>query len=171
MKRILPLLVLALIGTLPAWSQEPPIYFNIIFASNAPPHAAFLPPGGGTLENNSFSAIVYLDNTAPVSGQIFERQNDNSFQSISPMNIVFAAYPPQGGNPGGSAYDVEKSFLPVNDLQIQNLLAGKWYAEVVLGGNTYLGEFVVVPEVSSATLLICGAALLLAGHRFRRHHA
>src|SRR6476659_4720189 len=117
MKRILPLLILVLIGTPRAWSQEPPIYFNIVFASNAPPHAAFLPPGGGVLETNSFSGIVYLDTTPPVSGHILELQNDNSFQTISSMDIVFAGYPG-----GGAAYDLEKSFLPISDLQIQNLL-------------------------------------------------
>jgi hypothetical protein len=166
MKRILPLLILVLIGTLRAWSQEQ-VLFNLIFVSNAPPHAAFLPPGGGVLENNSFSAIVYLDNTAPTSGQLLELQNDNSFQAISPMNIVFAAYPPSMGG-GGTAYDLEVTFLPVNSLQIQNLLAGKWYAEVVLDQNTYLGQFVMIPEASSAALLICGASLLLARGRFRK---
>ena len=165
MKRILTLLILVLIGTPRAWSQEPPILFNIIFASNAPPHAAFLPPGGGVLETNSFSGIVYLDITPPVSGRILELQNDNSFQTISSMNIVLAGYV------GGTAYDLEKAFLPLNDLQVQNLLAGKWYAEVVLGGNTYLGEFVVVPEASSAALLVSGVSLLLASRRFRRRPA
>jgi hypothetical protein len=167
MKRILPLLILVLIGTFRAWSQEPPILFNLIFASNAPPHAAFVPPGGGVLETNSFSGIVYFDNTPPVSGQILERQDDNSFQMISSMNIVFAAYPPAMGSPGGTAYDLERSFLPVNDLQVQNLLDGKWYAEVVLGENTYLGQFIPVPEASSATLMACGISLLLTRRRFR----
>jgi len=101
MKRILPLLILGLIGTLRAWSQQP-VSFNIIFTSNAPPHAVFLPPGGGVLDNHSFSAIVYLDNTAPDSGRILELENDNSFQTISPMNIVFAAYPISMGG-GGTA--------------------------------------------------------------------
>src|SRR5262245_3970335 len=170
MKRILPLLILMLLGTLRASSQEPPILFNIIFASNAPPHAAFLPPGGGVLETNSFSAIVYFDNTPPVSGQILERQDDTSFLMISSMDIVFAAYPPAMGSPGGTAYDLEKTFIPVNDLQVQNLLNGKWYAQVVLGGNTYLGQFVPVPEASSAALLISGVSLFLAGRRLRRRH-
>jgi hypothetical protein len=164
MKRVTLPLILALIGTLRAWSQEPSIHFNLIFATNAPPHAAFLPPGGGVLEMNSFSGIVYLDNTPPVSGRILELQNDNSFQTISSMDIVFAGYP------GGTAYDLEKAFLPLNDLQVQNLLAGKWYAEVVLGGNTYLGQFVMVPEASSAVLLASGVSLLLASRRFRRRH-
>ena len=169
MKRILPLLILALIGTLPAWSQEPPIFFNIIFGTNAPAHAAFLPPGGGVLETNSFSAIVFFDNTAPTSGQILERQNDNSFLTISPsMDVVFAAYPPQNGNPGGTAYDLEKQFIPLTDLQVESLLAGKWYAQVVVGGNTYLGEFVPIPEPASAALLAGGASLLLVRGRARK---
>src|SRR5262245_6719472 len=92
MKRLFILVVFGLILPLRAWSQDI-LYFNLTFIGNAPPHHPYLPVGGGALENNVFSPIVYLDNlNAPTSGRILELADDNSFQTISDLNVIFAAY-------------------------------------------------------------------------------
>ena len=69
-------------------------------------------------------------------------------------NSVLAGYPG-----GGIAVDYEDSWQ-LTDTQIQNLLAGQWYAKVTYSDASYLGQITVVPEPSSVTLLLGGLVVL-----------
>ena len=164
MKRILLLLVIGLISTPSARSQTP-LYFDVLFGSDAPAHAAFLPPGGGALIGDEFSAIIYLDHTQPLSGRLLQLGDNGLFEPVSGLDLVFAGYPSTLGG-GGSAFDLEKT-VTLDATQIQNLLAGKWYAEVVFDQHTYLGQFVPMPEPATAALLLCAAAVPLLARRHR----
>src|SRR5262245_60701516 len=106
MKRLLMLLLCGGILQFSVRAQDR-IFFDLNFVGPAPAHASFLPPGGGVLIGDAFSGIMYLDQTAPMSGELLRKLGDDSFQLISPMDIVFAAYGPPIGP--GTAFSVEKT--------------------------------------------------------------
>jgi len=156
MKHIIIILVLGLLSQAPAFSQGK-INFDINFGSNPPPHTLGDPDSGARLTNASFYAILYLDPTVPVSGSIEELDGGTFTPVFQFTNLVFATYPG-----GGPAYDYEGSWQ-LTDTQIQNLLAGQWYAQVTYSDASYVGQITPVPEPSCVTLLFGGLVVFSAG--------
>jgi hypothetical protein len=141
--------------------------FNIFFLGDAPAHNPLLPAGGGALIGDTFSPIIFLDNTPPLFGQIFELGDDHLLHNGPLLNIFFAGYYSSESGNLGSAYSLENT-LQLDDSQRQNLLAGNWYAEVEVDQKIYFGRFTPVPEPAGPTLLAGGVALILAGRVSRR---
>ena len=167
MKRVLFFLILGLVLPITAWSQII-TEFSINFGGNPPPHNPTVPYSGAILtenpSDNLFSIVVYLDDTTPNSGSILQKESDNSFATISSLDLVYAAY----GSPySGTAYSAEKAWQ-LTAPEIQNLLAGQWYAEITYGATTYLGQLTPVPEPASVLLFACGAVMIGANRRMFR---
>ncbi|MGO8765322.1 MAG: hypothetical protein ACLQSR_09355 [Limisphaerales bacterium] len=157
MKHIILILVLGLLSQAPAFAQGS-VDFDINFGGNPPPHTSGDPESGATLTDNSFDAILYLSDTAPTSGSIVEDLGGGSYATVFQFaNLVYASYPG-----GGPAFDYEGSWQ-LSDTQIQNLLAGQWYAEVSYNDTTYMGQITAVPEPSCAILLFGGMLVVWAG--------
>ncbi|HWD92503.1 MAG TPA: PEP-CTERM sorting domain-containing protein [Verrucomicrobiae bacterium] len=160
MKNILIVLVIGLLSQISALSQGT-VNFNIDFGANPPPHTPGDPFSGATLTGDVFSSILYLDTTVPISGSIEELDGGTFTTVFQFSNLVFATYPG-----GGPANDYEDS-RQLTDNQIQNLLAGKWYANVTYSGASYTGQITPVPEPSSITLFLASAIMIWAGWRRR----
>ena len=156
MKHITIILVLGLLSQVPTFAQGV-INFDINFGSNPPPHTLGNPNSGALLTDDTFYAILYLDTTAPISGSIQELDGGIFTTVFQFTNSVFASYPG-----GGPAIDYEGSWQ-LTAAQIQNLLAGQWYAEVTYSDASYMGQITAVPEPSSVTLFLGGLIVLLAG--------
>ncbi|MDB6015952.1 MAG: hypothetical protein JWR19_441 [Pedosphaera sp.] len=156
MKHIFIILTLALVLPVPAFAQGI-IEFNVNFGSNPPPHTPGVPDSGARLTDDIFYAAIYLDGTPPSFGSILERLGDGSFATVFQFtNLVFAGYPPPAT---GAAYDYEGSWQLTNP-QIQNLLAGLWYAEITYTDTAYRGQITPAPEPSTLTLLLGGLIVL-----------
>lgn len=153
MKGVIILLALGFLLQLPAMSQGV-VQFDINFGANPPPHTSGDPFSGATLTNNTFYAAVYLDATEPVSGLIEELDGGIFTPIFQFTNLVFATYPG-----GGPAYDYEDSWQ-LTDTQVQNLLAGQWYAKVDYSDVSYTGQIQAVPEPSSLAFLLAGLAMI-----------
>jgi hypothetical protein len=158
-------LIIGLVLPAPAFSQG--IFFGVDFGSNPPPHTPGVPDSGGLLTNDMFYAAIFLDGTQPSSGSILEKLDGGSFVPIFQFtNLVFAGYPPPAT---GAAFDYEGSWK-LTAPQIQNLLAGKWYAQITYdSGAVYTGRFTTVPEPSVVAVLLSGLIVYLRFSRtFRR---
>ncbi len=157
MKHIIIILVLGLLSQLSAFSQGV-IDFGITFDGNPPFQTPSIPGSGAILTGDSLYAILYMDatipNPNPISGSIGELDGGIFTPIFQFTTSVFAAYPG-----GGIAVDYENTWQ-LTDTQIQNLLAGQWYAQVTYSDASYLGQIVAVPEPSSVTLLLGGLAVL-----------
>lgn len=159
MKKITLILFFGLLSQVPAFSQGE-INFSINFGGNPPPHTPGVPDSGARLTNDLLYSAIFLDTTQPSSGSILEKLGDGSFALVFQFtNLVFAAYPSPATGP---AFDYEGSWQ-LTDPQIQNLLAGQWYAQVTYNSATYLGQITAVPEPSSAALLFGGLIIFSAG--------
>jgi hypothetical protein len=159
MKNIIIILVFGLFSQVPALSQGN-VNFDINFGTNPPPHTLGNPVSGAALTNDTFYAILYLDVTQPASGSIAQLDGGTFTPVFQFTNLVFATYPG-----GGPAYDYEGSWQ-LTGTQIQNLLAGQWYAEVTYNDASYIGQIAPVPEPSSISLLLAGLVMASAGlHR------
>lgn len=157
MKRILWGLVFGLLSTASLFAQGS-VTFDINFGDNPPPHSPGVPDSGATLTGGDFYAILYLSDTEPTSGSILEESATGTFSTVFNFDtLVYASYPA-----GGTAVDYEDSW-ELTDTQIQDLLAGQWYAQVTYADATYLGQITTVPEPSGAALLAGGFAVLAAG--------
>jgi hypothetical protein len=162
MKHITIILVLGLLSQAPVFSQGV-VNFDINYGGNPPPHTSGFPDvsdSGAILTNGLFYAALFLSATAPnpTSGLIVEKLASGSFTTVFQFtNLVYAAYPG-----GVLALDYEGSWQ-LTDTQIQNLLAGQWYAEVTYSDATYIGQITAVPEPSSIMLLLGGLIVFSAG--------
>jgi PEP-CTERM motif len=155
MKNIIIILVIGLLSRVSALSQGI-VNFDINFGSNPPPHTSGDPISGAILTNDVFYAALYLDTITPVSGSI-EELDDGIFTTVFQFtNLVYASYPG-----GGPALDYEGSWQ-LTDTQIQNLLAGQWYANVTYHDTSYTGQITPVPEPSSLTLFLGGLVMISA---------
>jgi hypothetical protein len=164
MKHIIIILVLGLLQQLSAFSQDV-VNFGITFGGNPPFQTPSIPGSGAILTGDNFYAILYMDatipNPGPISGSI-EKLDGGIFTTVFQFtNSVLAGYPG-----GGIAVDYEDSWQ-LTDAQIQNLLAGQWYAKVTYSDASYLGQVTVVPEPSSVTLLL-GSLVVLSMSFYRR---
>ncbi|HXI73857.1 MAG TPA: hypothetical protein VNN22_26235 [Verrucomicrobiae bacterium] len=159
MKHIIISLVLGLLSQLSAFSQGV-INFDITFGGNPPFQTPSIPGSGAILTGDIFYAILYMDatipNPGPISGSIQELDGGIFTPVIQFTNLVLAGYPG-----GGIAVDYEGSWQ-LTDTQIQNLLAGQWYAKVTYSDASYLGQIMAVPEPSSITLLFGGLIVILS---------
>ncbi|MGH7954239.1 MAG: PEP-CTERM sorting domain-containing protein [Limisphaerales bacterium] len=153
MKHIIIILVIGLLSQVSALSQGL-VNFDINFGANPPPHTPGDPISGATLTNDFFYAALYLDTTAPISGSIEELDGGVFTTVFQFTNLVYASYPG-----GGPALDYEGSWQ-LTDTQIQNLLAGQWYANITYSDASYTGQITPVPEPSSITLLLAGLILV-----------
>jgi hypothetical protein len=140
--------------------------FGINFGSNPPPHTPGDPISGASLTGDQFYAILYLDTTTPTSGSIEELEGGTFTTVFQFTDLVYATY-----SGGGPALDYENSWQ-LTDGQIQDLLAGQWYADVTYNDANYIGQITAVPEPSSITLLLAGLAMVWAYwyHRIRCFH-
>jgi hypothetical protein len=160
MKNIIVIVLIGLCSRVSAFSQGV-VDFGINFGSNPPPHTPGDPISGASLTGDQLQAILYLDNTTPISGSIEELEGGTFTTVFQFTDLVYASY-----SGGGPAFDYENSWQ-LTDGQIQNLLAGQWYADVTYNGANYVGQITVVPEPSSVTLLLAGVAMVWA-YRYRR---
>jgi len=155
MKHIVIVLFIGLLARASALSQGT-VIFDINFGATPPPHSVGVPFSGAMLSNDLFYAILYLDTTEPVSGSIQSLNGGTLTTVFKFTNLVFAGYPG-----GGIALDYEGSWQ-LTDTQIQNLLAGQWYANVTYSDASYTGQIVAVPEPSSAALGLGGLMMVAA---------
>jgi hypothetical protein len=79
-------------------------------------------------------------------------------------NLVERFYPPPDGP---RAWSYEQA-APLSAAQLDALLASRWYVEIALPGQTYLGQFVPVPEVGTVWAGVLGGILLAAGSKGTR---
>lgn len=115
---------------------------------------------------NVFVVLISLGQNQATDGSISQMGSGGSLSPILELNnelynasILF----PLGSLPGspstsmGAYPGIDTSSATANyysqywlltDDQVQNLFAGKWYAEVSYGDNTYLGNFTTVSEIS-----------------------
>ncbi len=161
---IILILVLGLLQQLSAFSQDV-VNFGITFGGNPPFQTPSIPGSGAILTGDNFYAILYMDatipNPGPISGSI-EKLDGGIFTTVFQFtNSVLAGYPGRG-----VAVDYEDSWQ-LTDAQIQNLLAGQWYAKVTYSDASYLGQITVVPEPSSVILLL-GSLVVLSMSFYRR---
>lgn len=161
MKNLRITFVLLLILTCPAASRSASIFFSVDFNGDPPPHTPGVPDSGALLMDDWFYTSVFLDGTPPVSGRILEKWGDDFTPVFQFTNLVFAGYPPPAI---GAAYDYE-GVWQLSESQIENVLAGRWYAEINYADTTYLGQYTVVPEPSSLTLLLSGITGAILLHR------
>jgi hypothetical protein len=160
MKRFFLIFALEFASLASIWAQGT-LEFNVNFAGGDPPRASFLPVGGFQLTDNSFSALVYLGNTDPTSGSIVQATGNQTYAPVFGLNLVYSSYPPSLDG-GGTAYSYEKT-TTLTDPQIQELMGGQWYVDVVFGNNSYLGQLTPVPEPSTWAVFLGGALLLFLG--------
>ena len=152
MKPLLISLILALASCVPVFSQQT-TGFTFDFGASPPPHTPGVPNSAALLEDDLFSAAIYLSGNPPTSGRIVELGEGGALQTIFNFSgLVFAAYP------GGTAYSCEQSWS-LSAPQIQSLMEGEWYAEVSYPGSSYPGRIVPIPEPSSFALA-AGVALI-----------
>jgi hypothetical protein len=163
MKRLIGLTWLCLVGFLSQTAFSQDIFFYVDFGGNPPPHTPGVPDSGARLSDDMLYAAIFLDGTMPSSGSILENLGGGMFAQVFQFtNLVFAGYPPPATGP---AFDYEGAWQ-LTDSQIQDLLAGKWYAQVTYSnGDIFRGQFVVVPEPSSAALLFSG--MVVTGWSYR----
>lgn len=161
MKHFITILALGLVSSFSALAQG--VVFNIDFGANPPPHTPGDPFSGATLTGNDFYAILYLDDTEPLSASIQELDGGSLTTVLQFSTLVYASY-----SGGGPAFDYENSW-DLTDAQTQSLLAGQWYAQVNYDGASYSGQIVAVPEPSSITLLAgCLMMVLALSRHWRR---
>jgi hypothetical protein len=145
------IILLAVFSQVSVFSQGN-LQFGINFGDDPPPHTAGNPESGARLTYDLFYAILYLSDATPSSGSILEKLSDGSFTTIFQFtNLVYATY-----SGGGPALDYEGSWQ-LTDTQIDNLLAGDWYARVDYNNISYLGQISAVPEPSTIPLLFGGS--------------
>jgi hypothetical protein len=129
------------------------IDFDIDFGANPPPHTTGAPDSGATLTASVFYAAIYLDTTEPLSAAIGLLE-DGVFTPVLEFGYpVYASYPD-----GATALDYEGSWQ-LTTAQIDNLMAGQWYAEVNYSNESFTGEITAVPEPSSMASILAGGAL------------
>jgi len=154
------IIILGLLSQLSAFSQGV-VNFGITFGGNPPFQTPSIPGSGAILTGDIFYAILYMDatipNPGPISGSIEALDGGIFTPVIQFTNLVLAAYPG-----GGIAVDYEGSWQ-LTDTQIQNLLAGQWYAKVTYSDASYIGQITAVPEPSSVALLLAGLIVFSAG--------
>lgn len=161
MKNIIAILVIGLLSCLTSLSQGV-VYFDMNFGSNPPPHVPGDPTSGASLTGDTFDAILYLDTSTPISGSI-EELEDGTFSTVFQFtDLVYASYPG-----GGPAFDYEGSWQLTNS-QIQSLMGGQWYADVIYSDGSYVGQISAVPEPSSAALLLAGLVAVSLWYRRSR---
>src|SRR6267142_5728973 len=157
MKHII--IILGWLSQLSAFSQGV-LNFGITFGGNPPFQTPSIPGSGAILTGDIFYAILYMDatipNPGPISGSIEALDGGIFTPVIQFTNLVLAGYPG-----GGIAVDYEGSWQ-LTDTQIQNLLAGQWYAKVTYSDASYIGQITAVPEPSSITLLFGGLIVILS---------
>ncbi|HEY2328970.1 MAG TPA: PEP-CTERM sorting domain-containing protein [Verrucomicrobiae bacterium] len=152
MKRIFIILLIGLISRAPALAQTG-VYFNFNFDGNPPPHTATVPDSIAFLSGGTFSAAIYLGDTAPSAGRIVQMGEGGSLTTIFDFpNPVFASY---GAPFSGTAFSYEQTWQ-LTTPQIDSLLGGQWYADVSYGSVDYLGQITVAPEPSSIALFAGG---------------
>lgn len=160
MKNFIVILVIGLLAQVSAFSQGN-VTFGIDFGANPPPHSPGIPTSGAYLTNDQFYAILYLDTTVPVSGSIGV-WNGGTFDPLFQFShLVYAAY-----SGGGVGYDYEGSWQ-LTQAQMQELLAGQWYAQVTYSDANYIGQITPVPEPASVTFLVLGLGSVAV---WRRRH-
>lgn len=121
--------------------------------------------------SNLFIVSFSVGTNAASDGWILQ-MNDGSLSPVLELtNELVYVFPTPGSPvpfdsmgtfPGGGGSEGGENFYSQNwqlaDDQVQNLLAGNWYAEIDYGGNTYLGNLMPVPEPETLALLGLGIA-------------
>jgi len=126
------------------------------------------PRGTAVMSGDYFMVRLFVGYGPATSVLITEMEADNSFAPVLVCtNLVIQYVPPLPGQPGpGHDYYFYDQAWEITHLQAQNLLAGRWYAEVVYYDPTiYRAQIAPVPEPSCAGLLLLGGGLLTAYSR------
>lgn len=99
---------------------------------------------------NTFTIAIIVGASPNSGGQLLESGSDNSLTPISPFAVQLA--------PAYGYFDTLS--MVITDAQLNNLLAGKWYAEVNFGTDSYLGQLTPVPEPSIIAICMIGVGVL-----------
>jgi hypothetical protein len=132
-------------------------HFTFDFGNNPPPQTTGVPQSGALLSNDLFSVAIYLDHVRPVAGRIVEQDDHGALTAVFSLdNLVFAAYPPPAG---ATAYSYEQTWQ-LSEMQIQDLLDGRWFAQVSYRDDSHVGRLTLVPEPRTDALCVAGCFAL-----------
>lgn len=149
MKRLTISLLLAWLvqSSLPAQGV---INFTMDFPGAPLPPAIGIPYGAAGLSGNTFSVGILLGPSEATYAWILEQGNGGSLTPVFQITDEILSISPITG---GGFYSLGQSW-ELTDAQIQNLLAGQWFAEIDFGADTHLGQITATPEPSVAALFV-----------------
>lgn len=153
MKKIIIILVIGLFSRLPALSQGV-VNFDINFGTNPPPNTS-----GGLVSaarlstDGTFWTVLYLGSASPDSGFIGQMDGGTFTSEFQFTNQFIETQIGEYGYIGS---------WQLTGTQVQDVLAGQWYAEVIYSDASYIGQITPVPEPSSITLSLVGLVVIFS---------
>ena len=160
MTKIIIILAIGLFSRAAAVSQGI-VNFDLNFDANTPLQTYNFLVQLVPLATNSFDVNFDLGATPPVAGFI-EQLDGETFTQV--FQFTYQSIDVNGST--GITYGYAGSWQLTSD-EIQNLMAGLWYAEVTYNDASYIGQITPVPEPLIIALLSAGLVLMFL-HLYRQ---